>query len=77
MPQAGTQETQKREDDAIREQVLALIDRKGGEALVSEVVKGLVEQHDLTEDSVKNAVRALLEVGPLELGENFRLVHNR
>ncbi len=77
MPQVATQEAQKRKEAAIREQVLALIDRNGGEASVSEVVKGLVQEHQLTKESVQNAVRVLLEVGPLELGKNLRLVCNK
>ncbi len=60
-------------NDIIRQQVLDLIDKNGGEALISEVVKGLAH---LTEDSVKNAIRALLEMGPLELGKKFQLVHS-
>ncbi len=77
MRQAATQQNRKREEAVIREQVLALIEKNGGEASVSEVVKGLVREHQLTEDSVQDAVRVLLEVGPLELGENLRLVCKR
>lgn len=61
----------------IRQKILDLVDENGGTLSISETTKTLAENKQLSECSVQDGIRSLLETGPLELGDNMWLVHKK